>query len=127
MEDQKTPKKELIHDLNSSRKKGNSMAKPLMITIVVGPHSWSLGLDILHQVLGVEKGPVSVNSSSSEGKIEKEFPAGVNDTKAFPDTAEGKLEAGGIDGEGEYHLVRPGETLKCVYDIISGRPIPIRR
>ena len=33
---------------------------------------------------------------------------GSNDLKTFKDVTEGKLEEGGIDGEGQYHLVRPG-------------------
>jgi len=40
---------------------------------------------------------------------------GSGDTKTFKDTAEGKLEAGGIDGEGQYHLVRPGGDSQNVY------------
>ncbi len=115
MEDQKTPKKELIHDLNSSKKKGKSMVKPLLLTVIV---VLILGVGtgyIASSLGGSKKGPVSINSSSSEGKIEKGFSAGVTDTKAFPDTAEGKLETGGIDGEGEYHLVRPGGDSQNVY------------
>jgi len=33
---------------------------------------------------------------------------GSNDTKTFKDTAEGTLKEGGIDGEGAFHLERPG-------------------
>lgn len=40
---------------------------------------------------------------------------GSNDTKTFSDTAEGKLSEGGIDGEGQYHLVRPGGDSQNVY------------
>ena len=115
MEDQKTPKKELIHDLNSSKKKGKSMVKPLLITIVIVT---VLGVGtgyIASSLGGSKKGPVSINNSGSTGTIGKGFSAGVTDTKAFPDTAEGKLEVGGIDGEGEYHLVRPGGDSQNVY------------
>ena len=39
---------------------------------------------------------------------------GSNDT-IFKDTAEGVLQAGGIKGEGQYHLVRPGGDSQNVY------------
>ncbi|HEX8931879.1 MAG TPA: hypothetical protein VF810_01865, partial [Patescibacteria group bacterium] len=37
------------------------------------------------------------------------------DIKIFKDVAEGKLENGGINGEGQYHLVRPGGDSQNVY------------
>lgn len=41
--------------------------------------------------------------------------AGVSDEKAFPDSAEGKLAEGGIQGEGTYHLERDGGPSRYVY------------
>lgn len=49
-------------------------------------------------------------SHTSQGKI-----FGSNDTKTFKDTAEGVLQNGGIDGEGQYHLVRSGGDSQNVY------------
>jgi hypothetical protein len=40
---------------------------------------------------------------------------GSGDTKIFKDSAEGVLKEGGIDGEGQYHLVRPGGDSQNVY------------
>lgn len=40
---------------------------------------------------------------------------GVDDTSTFKDTAEGTMQKGGIDGEGQYHLVRPGGDSQNVY------------
>lgn len=40
---------------------------------------------------------------------------GSNDTSTFKDMAEGVVKAGGIDGEGQYHLVRPGGDSQNVY------------
>ncbi len=40
---------------------------------------------------------------------------GSNDTSTFKDTAEGTLQTGGIGGEGQYHLVRPGGDSQNVY------------
>ncbi len=47
--------------------------------------------------------PLSNIGPSMKGKS-----FGSGDTKTFKDTAEGKLADGGIDGEGQFHLVRPG-------------------
>lgn len=41
--------------------------------------------------------------------------SGIKDTKRFPDTAEGKLVEGGIEGEGSFHLERPGGESQNVY------------
>lgn len=40
---------------------------------------------------------------------------GSDDTKTFKDQAEGIMKEGGIDGEGAYHLVRPGGDSQKVY------------
>ena len=41
--------------------------------------------------------------------------AGIEDTATFKDSAEGLLEEGGISGEGQYHLTRPGGVSQNVY------------
>ena len=46
----------------------------------------------------------------SKGKV-----VGSNDTKTFKDIAEGVLKTGGIDGEGQFHLQRPGGESQNVY------------
>lgn len=40
---------------------------------------------------------------------------GANDPETFKDTTQGVLKEGGIDGEGQYHLVRPGGDSQNVY------------
>lgn len=40
---------------------------------------------------------------------------GINDKKTFKDSAEGLLKEGGIDGEGNFHLERPGGESQNVY------------
>lgn len=41
--------------------------------------------------------------------------SGIKDAKRFPDKAEGKLVEGGIEGEGSFHLERPGGESQNVY------------
>ena len=54
-------------------------------------------------------------SSGDKGGIAKGTTAGISDEKTFKDSAEGKLETGGIDGDGSHHLVRPGGDSQNVY------------
>lgn len=53
----------------------------------------------------------AINSS----KVSKGTIVGSNDTKAFKDTANGTLKNGGINGEGQFHLVRIGGDSQNVY------------
>lgn len=58
----------------------------------------------------------STNSSSTSSKsVTKGAVFGSNDLKTFKDTAEGTLENGGIESEGQFHLVRPGGDSQTVY------------
>jgi len=55
--------------------------------------------------------PESVTANSLKvGEI-----VGVPDEKSFRDKAEGVLAEGGFEGEGSYHLVRPGGDDQNVY------------
>ena len=88
----------------------------------------SYGIFILVLVLGVgagyllshNKGTSSVTTANgttvqTSGSITKGTVVGSNDTSTFKDTAEGVVQKGGIDGEGQYHLVRPGGDSQNVY------------
>lgn len=61
------------------------------------------------------------NSASQSGGIlnlssaPKGTLVGSNDTKTFKDVVEGTLKEGGIDGEGAFHLERPGGESQNVY------------
>lgn len=52
----------------------------------------------------------STSSSGSNGKA-----VGIADTSTFKDKAEGTLREGGVDGEGSFHLERPGGESQNVY------------
>lgn len=55
----------------------------------------------------------TVSTSSSE--IAKGTIEGSDDLKTFKDPAEGVLKKGGVEDEGQYHLVRPGGESQNVY------------
>lgn len=53
-------------------------------------------------------------TNSSNTKVTAQS-AGVVDKKTFKDSVEGILREGGIDGEGNFHLERPGGVSQNVY------------
>lgn len=57
----------------------------------------------------------SVSKSENSSTNAKGTIIGSEDTKTFRDPAEGVLQEGGIDGEGQYHLDRPGGESQRVY------------
>jgi hypothetical protein len=61
-------------------------------------------------VSGTPSNQITKSSQVNTGTI-----LGSNDTSTFKDTAEGVLKSGGIEGEGQYHLVRPGGDSQNVY------------
>lgn len=84
----------------------------ILITVVI------LG-GITGYVLSAKKGG-STGSALTSGtvdssKITKGTVVGSNDTKTFKDTASGTLKNGGINGEGQFHLVRTGGDSQNVY------------
>ena len=48
------------------------------------------------------------SSSIAPGAKSGSKVVGIEDTATYKDSAEGVLEEGGINGEGQYHLTRPG-------------------
>ncbi len=55
------------------------------------------------------------NTVVNKEDIKKGTIEGTSDTSTFKDTAEGTLKEGGIDGEGAFHLERPGGESQNVY------------
>ena len=59
------------------------------------------------------------STASSKSIVKTETEAGTTDTSTFSDTTSGVLEAGGSNGEGTHHLVRPGGNSQTVYLVSS--------
>lgn len=53
-------------------------------------------------------------TNNSDTKVAAQS-AGIVDKKTFKDSVEGILREGGIDGEGNFHLERPGGVSQNVY------------
>lgn len=57
----------------------------------------------------------NTTNSAQNGSVAKGTVVGSNDTDTFSDTAEGIVREGGIEGEGAFHLERPGGESQNVY------------
>lgn len=54
-------------------------------------------------------------TTQTQENVKTEKMAGIADKKTFKDKAEGILKEGGADGEGSFHLERPGGASQNVY------------
>jgi hypothetical protein len=114
-EKEKMQDKPLIHDFNKENLKSAFTPKVitlLLIVVLVGVIS---GYFISNKNSASTGGPASAGGISNSSSVAKGTILGSNDTKTFKDTAEGTLQVGGIDGEGAFHLVRPGGDSQNVY------------
>ena len=109
--EEKKQSSSLMHDFKQTQANPNSM-KLVGIFIVIILLGIGSGYALAHMSGGgsAGKAPGAPTYSVSSGKT-----FGSDNTKDFPDTAEGTLKTGGIEGEGVFHLVRPGGDSQNVY------------
>src|ERR1700722_2027642 len=97
----------------SSPKHGVSSLKVLLVLllmIILGT-GVGYGASFFSAKTGTSLVPAALNPNApTKGKI-----YGNGDTSIFKDTAEGVLQNGGDQGDGEYHLVRTGGPSQYVY------------
>mgnify|MGYP001595934930 FL=1 len=109
-----TKNESLVHDFNPTRSKFAFSPKIALVFVVIALLGLGSGYVLSTNSTIVGKttsiGGISNSSSVSKGTI-----VGSNDTKTFKDTAQGILKQGGIDGEGAFHLERPGGLSQNVY------------
>ncbi len=101
---------ERTSSMNTSTFSTNVMIAVLALSVLVGVGT---GYVFAQGASGGKKG--STAQSSASGSVKTEKSAGVKDVKRFPDSAQGKLVEGGIEGEGSFHLERPGGESQNVY------------
>lgn len=111
MENKTNTEEELVRQLDSNSKKVPWISL-IIITLIVGVLGAGSGFLIARGTQNQSATKTGVNKGS---EITKGTALGSNDTKTFKDTAEGQLKEGGIDGEGQYHLERPGGESQNVY------------
>jgi hypothetical protein len=103
---------DLVHRLDKKTTTGFPM--PVFIGMVVA--AIIVGVVTGYLLNRGKSGGTTVTTNSS-GKTDDSAPnaVGVTDKSTFKDVAEGTLQEGGIEGEGSFHLVRPGGESQYVY------------
>lgn len=109
MENQ-TDNQELIHHLNQPTTE-KTFTFPIFISLIIAAIIFGVGTGYLTSNLTKKnkKEITTINKSTSKKTV------GIVDKKTFKDKAEGILKEGGIDGEGSFHLERPGGKSQNVY------------
>jgi hypothetical protein len=64
---------------------------------------------------GGSVGPVNVSNVMDGSGVQSGKTYGSDDLKTYKDSTEGVLKEGGIEGEGQFHLERPGGESQNVY------------
>lgn len=109
-----TQDEEVMHTMPSMETKSASLfTLPifiLLLTIAV------LGVGTGYVLARTNSGKVATNEApTTKSSVEAGKVYGSSDSKTFNNMAEGTLQEGGIEGEGQYHLVRPGGDSQNVY------------
>jgi len=102
----------IMHTFNEQSTSSASPMKIIILFIVIAFLGIGTGfvMSKVSKATGKQLIPVANVGPNLKGKT-----YGSDDLKTFKDTAEGKLEEGGVEGEGQYHLVRPGGDSQNVY------------
>lgn len=92
---------------------GPSAVKVLAVLLIMAALGIGTGYGIASYT--AQPGKSMVPKALDPNAPEKGKTYGVDDVSSFKDTAEGTLKEGGIEGEGQYHLERPGGESQNVY------------
>lgn len=109
-----TKNESLVHDFNTSNSNSSFSPKIALIFIVIVLLGLGSGY-VLSTNSSINGKTTNVGGNLNSSSISKGTTVGSNDTNTFKDTAEGVLKQGGIDGEGTFHLERPGGISQNVY------------
>lgn len=116
---EKDPVKEsnqpLVHDFNKSNAKLSYNPKIVVLFVAVVVLGILSGYFLSTTGRLGQKMASNSNGTLNLSSVPKGTIVGSNDTATFKDTAQGSLKIGGIDGEGAYHLERPGGDSQNVY------------
>jgi hypothetical protein len=93
--------------------KTSSGGVPMFFFVLVVITMIAVGI-YLGKMVGANGSYGGAGSMSAQAK-KTENGMGIQDKKRFPDQAEGLLKEGGMDGEGNFHLERPGGASQSVY------------
>lgn len=108
-----TEEKGILHTIDQPKMK-TSLSTPILIGIIVVAIVLGVGTGFgISKISGSSMQASNKSSDKTDGNTETS--AGVLDKKTFKDQAEGVLKEGGFEGEGSYHLDRPGGDDQNAY------------
>lgn len=112
---EKKPSTELLHNFDNAGKTSIFTSTFLTILIV----AILLGIGTGFFLAGTKGTTVQTTAgggvNTNGGSVTRGAVVGSDDTKTFKDVVEGELAEGGKDGEGQFHLIRPGGESQYVY------------
>lgn len=111
---EKDKNKSLLHNFNEKSSSSFFSGQLMIIFLIVILFGIGSGY-LLSQKSGNSSKSGNVTNTSSSSSISTGVVVGSDDLSTFKDPAEGILKEGGIEGEGQYHLVRPGGESQNVY------------
>lgn len=130
MEKDKGKEENLVKQFDPKKIGGTSWVKIAVVIVIVGVLGLGSGYVIAR---GTTKNLSSTTQVTSASQVSSGTAMGTNDMKTFPDSVAGTLKKGGIDGEGQYHLERPGGETQFVYltssvvdlSLVEGRKVKV--
>lgn len=111
MEKDKKTEEELVRQFDSKSNKSPLMMIAIVVVVMVVLGAGSGFLIAKGTTANLEP----TKQVTDKSQVSKGTSMGTNDTSTFKDTAEGVLKEGGIEGEGQFHLERPGGESQFVY------------
>ncbi len=111
MEKDKKTEEELVRQFDSKSSKSPIMMIAIVVVVMVLLGAGSGFLIAKGTTANLEP----TKQVTDKSQVSKGTSMGTNDTSTFKDTAEGVLKEGGIEGEGQFHLERPGGESQFVY------------
>ena len=110
-------KEHLIHNMDS--KSGSKDKAPASMIVIMVILALALGSATGFFASKVFAGKTTATTATGSTEMaaggDNSKSAGVMDTKQFKDSGEGTLKEGGIEGEGNFHLERPGGDSQNIY------------
>ena len=102
-----------IHEMDNKQSSGTVPLPLFFISIAIVA---LIGVIVGFSTSKLIKKPNNTADTTNAGKnVNTDTSSGISDKKTFKDTSEGILKEGGIEGEGNFHLERPGGKSQNVY------------
>lgn len=105
---------QIMHKFAEKEKDSIFTGKYLFLLLIIALIGLGTGF-VFTKILPAGLQTSALPAPEEKNQIVKGKIFGSNDTNTFKDTTEGELKEGGVDGEGQYHLVRPGGESQNVY------------